>query len=336
MAIRTPDWWYRRGAAGAPWWRPILFPLSWLWRAVNAVKRLTAQPYQSSVFVISIGNLTLGGSGKTPVAAEVLRLLSDRKIAGLSKGYGGDFDGPIWVDAKTHAAAQIGDEPLMLAAHAPILVAKDRAAGLRQMEQDGIDIAVIDDAHQNLKIAKDLHILVVDGDTRDGAWPFGDGGVCPYGPMREPFAEGLARADLCVLWLPDESAEPDTDLLALLAPKPVFIARLIAQRPDVTGRVLAFAGIAKPWKFETTLQKLGYKLSGFRSFPDHVSPSQADLEVMAQTAEADHSQLMTTEKDWVRLDPVWRERVTCLPIAARFDDVEGFATALVIAISGHA
>ncbi len=263
-------------------------------------------------------------------------MLSDNKIAGLSKGYGGDLDGPVWVDAKTHSAAQIGDEPLMLAANAPLLVAKDRAAGLKRLEQDGIDVAVIDDAHQNLKIAKDLHILVVDGDTRDNAWPFGDGGVCPYGPMREPFEEGLARADICVLWMPDEDAAPDPGLVALLAPKPVFVARLIAQRPGTIGRIFAFAGIAKPWKFEATLRTLGYELSGFRDFPDHVSPSQADLEAMAQAAEADHSQLMTTEKDWVRLDPVWRERVTCLPIVARFDDADGFKAALVVAISGRA
>ena len=74
---------------------------------------------------------------------------------------------------------------------------------------------VVDDAHQNLTIHKDLHILVIDGDRRDGAWPFGDGGIVPYGPMREPLEEGLARADICVLWLPDAVIQPDPDLLVL-------------------------------------------------------------------------------------------------------------------------
>lgn len=332
MDVRTPDWWYKRGARGAPWWRPVLLPLSWLWQWVNDAKRRSAKPYRSSVFVISVGNLTLGGSGKTPVAAEILRLLDGQKAAGLSKGYGGELDGPVWVDAQTHTAAQVGDEPLMLASRAPILVAKDRAAGLQRLETDGMAIAVIDDAHQNLKIAKDLHVLVVDGDTRDGAWPFGDGGICPYGPMREPFAEGLARADLCVLWMPDGTSQPDPNLLAILAPKPVFVARLTPGAVESPGPVIAFAGIAKPWKFESSLRDQGFTVDVFRSYPDHVSPSDGELNDMAHQAAVKQAQLITTEKDWVRLDPVWRERVTYLPISAQFDDEAGFSAAVRLAI----
>jgi tetraacyldisaccharide 4'-kinase len=330
MALNTPQWWYKRNATGAPWWRPALWPLSLLWRAVNDAKRARATPYRSSVFVISVGNLTLGGSGKTPITAEILRLLEG--AVGLSKGYGGTLEGPVRVDPATHIAAEVGDEPLMLAQHAPFMIARDRAAGLRALENQ-TKVAVVDDAHQNLQIVKDLHVLVVDGDTRDGAWPFGDGGICPYGPLREPFDEGLARADIVVLWMPDHTA-PDEGLMELFLSRPVFIARLVPQAPPLAGPVFGFAGIAKPWKFETTLRSLGLNLTGFEGFPDHAPLSENTLNQLA--AKAGDARLITTEKDWIKLSPEWRARITPLPIAARFDDEEGFKSALLTALdTGH-
>lgn len=187
MAIKTPDWWYKKNAAGAPWWRFVLWPLSLIWQAVNALKAANAKPYRSPLFVISVGNLTLGGSGKSPITGALLDLLTPESV-GLSRGHGGALKGPINVDPQKHTAAEVGDESLMLAQDHPFVIARDRAAGLRLIElrrkKPKPLIAVVDDAHQNQKIAKDLHILVIDGDTRNGAWPFGDGGVCPYGPMR--------------------------------------------------------------------------------------------------------------------------------------------------------
>ncbi|MGZ3305282.1 MAG: tetraacyldisaccharide 4'-kinase [Asticcacaulis sp.] len=335
MSLKTPQWWYRPDAKGAPWWRFLLWPLSLLWRLVNALKALNANPYRSDVYVISVGNVTLGGSGKTPVAAEILRLLSREgiKTAGLSRGYGGSMPGPLKVDPERNAAAEVGDEPLMLAKDAPFWVARDRAAGLRAIEAAGMRAVVVDDAHQNLSIVKDLHILVVDGDTSNEAWPFGDGGVCPYGPLREPLDQGLARADICVVWMPDGESQPDPQLLALLRPRPVFVARLVAEAPDTPGRVIGFAGIAKPWKFEATLRAQGFELIDFVPFPDHVSPSEAELEGLAARADHATAWLMTTKKDWVRLPPAWRQRVRCLPIRAQFDDEAGFVHALTEGIA---
>ncbi|MDV6332989.1 tetraacyldisaccharide 4'-kinase [Asticcacaulis sp. 201] len=334
--IRTPDWWYKKGAAGAPWWRPILWPLSLVWRAVNAVKRAKAKPYRSSLFVISIGNLTLGGSGKTPIADELLTLLAP-DAWGLSRGHGGSLAGPVRVDPATHTAAEVGDEPLMLAQNHPFVIATDRAAGLRLIEQvrkqPKPTIVVVDDAHQNLRIAKDLHILVIDGDTRNGAWPFGDGGVCPYGPMREPLREGLARADMCVLWMPDDDAQPDDALISLLGDIPVFVARLQAHAPAIPAPVFGFAAIAKPWKFEITLRNEGYDVAGFAGFPDHAALSDTDLERLAARALASDARLITTQKDWVKLDVGWRERVASLPITAKFDDEPGLVAAVMDAVA---
>lgn len=326
MAIKTPDWWYKRYADGAPWWRPVLWPLSLIWRAVNAIKAANARPYRSSLFVISVGNLTLGGSGKTPVTGALLDLLTPEAV-GLSRGHGGSLSGPINVDPQTHSAAEVGDEPLMLALDHPFVIARDRAAGLRLIEtrrkKPKPTIAVVDDAHQNLKIAKDLHILVIDGDTRNGAWPFGDGGICPYGPMREPFYQGLKRADICVLWMPDDETQPDPELISMLGDKPIFIARLQAHAPAIPSAVYGFAGIAKPWKFETTLRAAGYDLVGFDGFPDHAVLSDNELHALAAKAASLGVQLITTQKDWIKLDVKWRDRIACLPITAKFDDEAG-------------
>jgi len=329
--VKTPQWWYRRHAEGAPWWRFLLWPLSILWRIVNNFKRANARPYRSNLFVISVGNTTVGGSGKTPITGEILRLLRQASVtaAGLSRGYGGSIEGSIKVDSSVHTAAEVGDEPLMLARDAAFWVARDRAEGLRAIETTDARAVVLDDAHQNVKVAKDLHILVVDGNTANGAWPFGDGGVCPYGPMREPLSDALARADLCVVWMPDETTAVDPDLLAVLAPKPVFVARLTAARPKTAEAVVGFAGIAKPWQFEATLKRLGYEVVGFHPFADHVSPVAAELEAMFAKARRHDAQVITTQKDWVRLDTTCRERVTYLPIAARFEDEAGFLRALV-------
>ncbi|ESQ87744.1 tetraacyldisaccharide 4'-kinase [Asticcacaulis sp. AC460] len=325
MAIRTPDWWYRRSAQGAPWWRFALWPLSQVWLAVNAGKAAKAKPYRSRLKVISIGNVTLGGSGKTPIADEILRLLPN--AVGLSRGHGGKLTGPTQVDPQTHDAAEVGDEPLMLAQRHPFWIARDRADGLRAIEATQATTVVVDDAHQNVMIAKDVHILVVDGDTRDGAWPFGDGGICPYGPLREPLAQGVARADLVILWMPDGSA-PAPDLLALLNTKPVFIARLTAEKPPIDGPLLAFAGIAKPWKFETTLRDLGCDVVSFKTFPDHFPLYDTQLFDLHGEAEELGATQITTEKDWVRLDAIWRKDIHYLPIRARFDNEAGFANAL--------
>ncbi|MBW8734749.1 MAG: tetraacyldisaccharide 4'-kinase, partial [Asticcacaulis sp.] len=250
----------------------------------------------------------------------------------LSRGYGGSMEGPVLVDPARHTAAEVGDEPLMLARRGPMMVARDRAEGLKALEREGFAVAVVDDAHQNLSIAKDLHILVVDGDTRDGAWPFGDGGICPDGPLREPFDDGLARADIVILWMPDATSQPDPELTALLTGKPLFIARLTPELPQETGPVVAFAGIAKPWKFEATLRASGFEVLDFEDFADHAEIPDARLEAMAAYAQRHHARLITTEKDWVRLSPHWRGRVASLPIAASFENEAAFVEAVTKAL----
>lgn len=330
MKLSTPRWWYAREPRHASVLRFLLKPLSWVWAAATARRIARTVPAEAGCAVISIGNLTVGGSGKTPVAREVLRLLrqSGVRAAALSRGYGGTLEGPVQVDISAHTAADVGDEPLMLAIDGPAWVARDRVTGARAAAASGVQAVVLDDGHQNPTLKKTLSLIVVDGETRDDEWPFGDGSVFPSGPMREPLKAGLARADAVVILLPADLPEADPELVATFGALPVFIARLKPAGPPPSGPLVGFAGIAKPWKVERALKAAGADLADFAPFPDHAAFRDEDLRLLADRAEGFGAQLVTTEKDWSRLPPEWRARVVSWPVKAVFDDEAGFAALL--------
>jgi tetraacyldisaccharide 4'-kinase len=322
MKLATPRWWYVRSGAPMPVSRGLLRPLSWLWAAATAHRLRRAHPADVGVPVICVGNLTMGGTGKTPVAAALLDRLTalGSRPHALSRGFGGRERGPLQVDLKRHAADAVGDEPLLLARRAPAWVAHDRLAGARAAAAAGATVIVMDDGHQNPRLKKALSLVVVDGETRNNEWPFGDGAVFPTGPMREPLHIGLERADAVVLMLPTDVEGPDPELMALLAARPVLIARLAPAAPPPPGPQLGFAGVGKPWKVERSLRAAGCDLVDFASFPDHAPYDDDTLKALAAQADAYGAGLVTTEKDWVRLPEDWRGRVAAWPVAAAFDD----------------
>ena len=163
-------------------------------------------------------------------------------------------------------------------------------------------------------------LVVVDGETREGEWPFGDGAVFPAGPMREPLAAGLARADAVVLLLPADLEAADPALRAVFGALPVLVARLEPAAPPPPGPQFAFAGVGKPWKVERALRAAGCDLADFAPWPDHHPYAEADLRVMAGRAQALGADLLTTEKDAARLPPAWRARVGVWPVRVRFED----------------
>lgn len=318
MKLATPRWWYLRDSRVAPITRLLLTPVSWVWAAVTA--RRVARPPRSTpgVPVVCVGNLTLGGTGKTPVVRAVAERLG---AAVLTRGYGGDLAGPLKVDPASHTAAQVGDEPLMLAAGGlEVWVARDRAAGAEAAVSAGVRALVMDDGHQNPDVRKTVSLVVVDGETRDDEWPFGDGRVFPAGPMREPLQAGLARAEAVVLLLPPGVTEADPDLLARLSPTPVLIARLRPASPPPGGPLVGFAGVGKPWKVERSLREAGADLRDFWPFPDHAPYDAATLQRLSDRAAQFGARLVTTEKDAARLPPGWRGRVDAWPVQAVFED----------------
>lgn len=318
--MKTPDWWYEKPVKTAPWWRPVLWPLSQIWAWGMAAKMKAKNPYRAKLWVISVGNLTMGGSGKSPLCRALAEVAKERglKVAILSRGHGGHMRGPIQVDPKIHTAHDVGDEPLMLARDLAVFVARDRVAGLKALEAENYQVAILDDAHQNPAMIKDVSIVAVDADIKDGHFALGDGGIFPYGPLRERLKAGLNRADLVIFWKPHQGCDIDPNLQALLSEKPQISAYLTTD--PMPQSVVAFAGIAKPWKFEETLKNSGYEVCDFKAFGDHEPISEAHLDALLATAKAQNAALITTEKDWVRLNEKWRERVDFLPIRAVFSE----------------
>ena len=317
MKLSTPRWWYTRDAKVGAVTRLVLTPASWIWAAATARRIANGRPVDPGVPVICVGNLTVGGAGKTPVVRELARRLGG---AVLTRGYGGALAGPVKVDPAAHAAADVGDEPLMLAQDLDVWVSRDRAAGAVAASRAGARAIVMDDGHQNPSVAKTLSLVVVDGETRHDEWPFGDGRVFPAGPMREPLKVGLARADAVVLLLPADLDAPDPALLRQFAGLPVLIARLTPAAPPPAGPQVAFAGVGKPWKVERALQAAGCDLRDMWPFPDHHAYAEAELQRLAARAAQYGAGLATTEKDWARLPAAWRERVAAWPVRAVFED----------------
>jgi tetraacyldisaccharide 4'-kinase len=317
MKLSTPRWWYSRDGKTGAIARLLLTPLSWIWAAATARRIARGQPVDPGVPVICVGNLTVGGTGKTPVVREIAQRLGG---AVLSRGYGGSLAGPVQVDASRHTAAEVGDEPLMLAGELPVWISRDRAGGARAAAQAGAKLIVMDDGHQNPSVAKTLSLVVVDAETRNDEWPFGDGRVFPAGPMREPLKVGLARADAAVLLLPGDLEVPDPALVRALSAVPVLIARLAPVAPPSPGPQVGFAGVGKPWKVERALQAAGCELADFWPFPDHFAYDEATLQRLSDRAAQFGAGLVTTEKDWVRLPAAWRTRIATWPVRAVFED----------------
>jgi tetraacyldisaccharide 4'-kinase len=194
-------------------------------------------------------------------------------------------------------------------------IARDRYAGALAAAQAGAQAIVMDDGFQNAALGKDLSLLALDPD-----YGIGNGQVFPAGPLRETLDAGLARADAIVM-LHNTTGEPPAaqDWLSDFK-KPVLHATLRPMGEIPHGKLVAFAGLARPEKFFDTLASLDAELTEAVPFGDHHVYSEDDLGVLAQMAEERGASLITTEKDAARLSPDWRGRVAVLPVAARFED----------------
>lgn len=307
--MRAPDFWQRPGHVLTP----LLWPASLAWTAAARLRRAFARPYRAPVPVICVGNLVAGGAGKTPVTLAIAKLAQARRIEVhlLSRGYGGRIAGPHRVDPARDTAEDVGDEPLLLAARAPTWIAADRAAGARAAVAAGAQLIVMDDGFQNPGLAKTLSLIVV-----DGGQGFGNGRVIPAGPLREPVADGLKRAQAVVL-IGEDTVAIDTGTL------PVLRAQ-IAPGPDAERyrgeRVAAFAGIGRPAKFYDTLRRLGANLVATRDFADHYRYKPEDIMAMVDHARARDAVLITTAKDAVRLPPGALNMVHVLPVELAWHD----------------
>ncbi len=302
--MKTPAFWTEDGALAH-----LLAPLGALYTLGGRWRRRHATPSPSPLPVICVGNLTVGGTGKTPAAIALARrlLVAGRKPVLVSRGYRGRLVGPVRIDPRLHASADVGDEPLLLAEAAPTIVAKDRLAGVRAARDLG-DVVVLDDGFQDPRLAYDLALVVVDG----GAG-FGNGRVLPAGPLREPIADGLARADAVIVVGDGEVS----------IARPMLRARLVPREDALRfrgRRVLAFAGIGRPQKFFSTLAEIGAEIAATRGFADHHAYDEDEVARLVEDAARLQAEPVTTRKDWVRLPEAARAMIAPIDIDLVFAD----------------
>jgi tetraacyldisaccharide 4'-kinase len=294
--MREPDFWWARPGLPAR----LLWPVSLIYGAITAF-RMSRSGARAGIPVICVGNFTLGGTGKTPTAIAIAKLLaaSGEKPFFLSRGYGGNLAGPIKVDPTRHSAADVGDEPLLLARAAPVIVSRDRVKGARFAKSSGATMIVMDDGLQNPSLAKDLSIAVVDG--RRG---FGNGCVFPAGPLRAPLKAQLGHVQALLLIGKGNGAAQVAEISRDKS-RPLLRARLEPAADAIKAigrrRVFAFAGIGDPEKFFMTLAAAGIEAQVEESFADHHPYSEDDAVRILERSVGEKLIPVTTEKDLVRL-----------------------------------
>ncbi len=309
--MRAPDFWDRSDFLSRLA-MAVLSPLGAVYGASVRYKAQTAKPHRVRVPVICVGNISAGGTGKTPIAIAIADavIARGRNPFFLTRGYGGRLKGPLVV-SRSHRARDVGDEPLLLSRKAATVVARNRAEGAELAAERGADVIIMDDGHQNFSLAKDLSLIVV-----DGARGFGNGLVLPAGPLREPAPQGLARADAVIL-----SGEATPSL-------PAFEGLVLRAHigPAATEnwrgrRVLAFAGIGQPENFFASLRALGAEVAGAVRFADHHFYTGKEIGGLKAEARAAKARLVTTEKDFVRLGEAEREDIEVLPVLAAIEPI---------------
>jgi tetraacyldisaccharide 4'-kinase len=314
---QIPQFWYASEEETSPLAAMLLKPISLLYQGISTVNRTITRTRKSPLPVICIGNLTMGGAGKTPTARAIHDLVkSHGKFATpcfLMRGYGGKNKGPVEVDLTSHTSWDVGDEALMQARYAPTIVSRNRYDGARLAKQLGYDLIIMDDGFQNMSLKKDISLIVI-----DGGFGLGNAQCFPSGPLRETVESGTNRASAALV-----INRTDTTKNIKLGALKQFDATIALQdtgQQNDKKEVIAFAGIARPEKFFNTLEENGYHLHAHYGFPDHVTYTHGQLQKLMSYANKEGIPLITTEKDWVRLSKKWQSKISYLKIAIHLDD----------------
>lgn len=333
--MRPPAFWSEdNGRSSGALTRALLSPLGWIYAGLTARRIRTTTPAPAPAPVVCVGNLTVGGTGKTPVSVTLLETARrlGRTPAALSRGHGGRLPGPLRVDPGSHSARDVGDEPLLLARSGPAYIDARRVDGARLAVAEGADLIIMDDGHQNPRLEKTLSIVVVDSVA---GW--GPGQILPAGPLREPVQAGLARADAMIVMTPSADSDPGYARLGLEDLEiPVLQAWLEPDTPPPGGPLLAFAGIGRPQKFYDSLAAWGGQVVETASFPDHHVFTRSEIDHLADLAAHYEATLVTTEKDWVRLPGDVQASVAAWPVRARFAEPARLEALIEVAVDRFA
>ena len=314
--MKTPQFWQSNGVIPT-----ILSPIASIYYAIHCSRIAKIEPVAVSKRVICVGNATVGGAGKTPTVIALAKILQEQGISPhvISRGYGGAITTPTQVNPDEHLAADVGDEPLLIARHAPCWVARRRQlAAEMAIIRGSADAIIMDDGLQNPTLHKDFTLMVV-----DGGFGFGNGKMLPAGPLREPLGVALVKSD-AVLIIGEDTTGVTAALNSENCELPILRATI---QPDESALatlkdklVIAFAGIARPAKFYDTLKQAGATIISTHDFADHHQFTASELSKLQSEVTTKNATLITTEKDHVRLPDSIKSEVLTLPISLRFDD----------------
>ena len=311
-----PDFWYNVSLKINPFKKIFLWLLSLLFSAGAFFKKQLTRTRAVSKPVICIGNLTIGGAGKTPTTLSIAQYLKGKgkAVAIISRGYKGELKGPLHVGPTHHTALEVGDEPLLMAHSFETWISANRYKGAKAAIDQGADIILLDDGLQHPTLKQDLKICVVNTNQK-----FGNENRIPLGPLRENLQKGLERID-AILTVSNTLEER----FSLNIQKPLLRTEIALNKKDWAAlkdkKLIAFAGLAHPEKFFETLRLEKFNILKTLPFPDHYTYTQKDLKKLINLAEQEQAQLVTTQKDWVRLPKEFQEQIAQLRITLEYQD----------------
>lgn len=317
--LNLPSFWYSQKTAREKFLRSAFMPLSWVYGWLVKKRFELYFPVPMEKPIICVGNLVAGGAGKTPVVMSLIDAMKDKGYNPhiLTRGYGGEEEGPVQVSPSRDTAHYVGDEALLLVNKAPTWVSRNRALGAQVAMDSGANIIVMDDGFQNPAIFKDFSILVIDGKVG-----FGNRNLMPAGPLREPIDQGISRAQALVI-IGEDMVNTEEKLKRIDADLMVIHASIKPSNNnlDIKDKKLsAFAGIGRPEKFKDTLEAEGAEVAAWKSFPDHYEFKEEDLEQIVKDAEDKGLTLITTAKDHVRVPEKFKEKIATFNIELEWHD----------------
>lgn len=300
-----------------------LIPISIIYLFISKLLYALQQPKKVKTPVICIGNINIGGAGKTPIAIEVSKILTNLgyKVAFLTRGYGRATSNPIIVNNKKHSYTECGDEPLLLSKFGNVFVNKDRYIGAKDAIRSGADIIIMDDGLQNYSLKKDISLLIISGPEG-----INNGLLIPAGSLRESFKSAIKKVDAVII------IGKDNHNITKRIPKNknIFKANIktFPNNEIKNSSLVAFAGISNPEKFFTSLRDLKYNLLETIHFLDHYPYKEKDIEKLLQIAKKNDSKLITTEKDYVRIPKKYQNKILVLPMEVKLENNDEFISFL--------
>lgn len=309
--LKQPNFWNKE-----TWVSNSLSPLGNLWNTIVQNKYHKTHSYKASIPVICIGNVVMGGAGKTPTTIALNKLLKTtfKDIHIISRGYGGYIKESLRVNENKHNYLQVGDESLLLSREATTWSGPDRISSIKKAAHRNADLLIMDDGLQSNAIHKDVSFLVL-----DSIQGVGNGKIFPAGPLRESLSDVYDKID-AVIKIGNEDC---SSILSCFSDKPVFEASITPQRIHKNKDVVAFCGLGCPKKFLKTLEQENFNVHHFEIFPDHHPYTILDMVKLKKIHKKfPGSTLITTEKDWFRIPPTHIENISILNISLHFENEE--------------